>query len=110
MSQNNAKLFYESLGGKSDYLYNNQKIKIKLSNNYLKTEKYQFYKSKNKDIYNFMYKIDDESNKNKIFDLKFVKENKNKASLIINNKQYNLSEKIQNGENFIFKLKLKLYD
>ena len=47
----------------------------------------------------------------RIFNNKFVINNKNKSKIIINNKQYNLVEKINNeNKNKIFKIKLKLLD
>ena len=102
-------LFYHSIGKKIYSLDNNIKNQIKISNQILIINKTQFYKTKF-NFNKFIYQIDKKSKSTKIFGNEFVKINKKKAYLIINNKQKNLSTQIPNGKNNILKLKLKLLD
>ena len=56
-----------------------------------------------------IYNIKREENKINIFDFNFVKNNKNICKLIIDNKEYELTEKykIYNNNNTSLKIKLK---
>ena len=71
-------------------------------------------KNKNKSFNNIgkmFYQNDEKNNETKIFGQKFVKTNNKKAKIIINNKQYNLREKIKNiKDNIIFKIKIKFLE
>jgi len=97
-------LFKLSLGNNANSLYYNEKEK-KCPNINLKLIYYKKYIEKNigKIIYT-KYGF-----YSKIFNKKFLLKNKKRAKIIINNKQYNLKENIEN-EKQIFKIKIKFLD
>ena len=94
------KLFNISRGKEKEYL----KIKrIEYKNHIVKGKALD-----NKNIIKLVYKIDEKNKETKILKKKFVITNKNRTKIIINNKQYNLVEKIKNEKvkiKFIVKIK-----
>ena len=103
-------LFYASLGIKNFDIIPNEHInQFNSLEQILEIKKNQFDKSGN-NLGKCIYQIDDKSSKTRIFGKKFFTFNKKKAYLIIKNKKNKLLEKIENGNNYIFKIKFKLLD
>ena len=97
-------LFKLSLGNNVNSLYCTKKEE-KCSNKNLKLNYYKKYFEKN--IGKMVYRKF--GFYSKIFDKSFISNNMKRAKMIINNKQYNLKEKIRN-EKLIFKIKIKFLD
>ncbi len=107
---NNQKLFniYNySIGNNFDPLHN--KITNNTGNIILETKKKIINEN---NIGKLIYQIDENKNKTKIFDKKFVLKNNKKAKIIIYNKLYNLNEKTNNKDkkDFLFIVKIKLLE
>ena len=89
------KLFIISIGKEKEYL--NQIKRIEYKNHIVKRKALD-----NNNIGKLVYKIDEKNKETKIFEKEFVITNKNRAKIILNNRQKNLVEKIK-----IEKIKIK---
>ena len=97
-------IFNISMGKKIENL--NGINAIELKNHIVKIKSFD-----NNNIGKMIYKIDEKNKQTKIFDKKFVKINRNRAKIILNNKQFNLIEKIKSEKEKIkFVVKIKFLE
>jgi len=77
----------------------NQNLEIIYRNKFIK-----------KNIAKMIYKITENRKETKILNKIFISRNMKRAKVIINNKQYNLIERIKNEKNKKYKIKIKFFD
>ena len=104
-SKRKGELLYTSMGKKKFNNFPNNTVDSKLLNEIL-----EINKTKN-NVMKFMYQIDENDNKTKVFGEKFISScNEKKTYLIIKNKKTKLLREINNGKENIFTIKFKNLD
>ena len=107
---NNNKIFelFKLSIGNNKYILDYNKIKKEFSNKNLEISYYKKYIKTN--IGKMICKNTENNKKITIFNKIFISNNKERAKIILNNKQYELKENLENQKYFDQMIKIKFYD